>query len=97
MHAHPTPVHRKRLVDPAACGVRLGVELRMAAEQAAYGAGMCLSHWIKKLVAEAVSNFGASGNGIARNAEIHAEDKTKSAPDDLDSAYALEMEQLNDR
>ena len=55
MHRCTTPVQRTKLVDPAACGVRLGVELRAAAEQEAYRSGMCLSHWIKKVVQEAVS------------------------------------------
>jgi hypothetical protein len=58
MNACTTPVVRKRLVDPAACGVRLGVELRAAAEREAYQAGMCLSHWIKRLVQDAIASGG---------------------------------------
>jgi hypothetical protein len=54
------PIHRKPLVDPAACGVRLGVQLRSAAEQLAWSQGLCLSHWIKRLVEDFVAN--AKGN-----------------------------------
>lgn len=50
MGTHLAPIHRKPLVDPAACGVRLGIELRAAAEQLAWNEGLCLSHWIKRLV-----------------------------------------------
>lgn len=54
MHVCTTPVGRKRLLDPGACGVRLGLELRVAAERQAYSEGMVLSHWIRKVVQEAV-------------------------------------------
>ncbi len=54
MHVCTTPVGRKRLLDPGACGVRLGVELRADAERQAYSEGMVLSHWIRKVVQEAV-------------------------------------------
>ncbi len=56
MHARLTPIDQKSLADPAACGVRLGVELRAAAEREAYDQRMWLSHWIKRLVPDAVSN-----------------------------------------
>jgi hypothetical protein len=62
MHECTTPVMRKRLADPAACGVRLGVQLRADAEQEAYLSGMCLSHWIKQVVQEALRNFTYAKN-----------------------------------
>ena len=95
MHARPTPVHRKRLIDPAACGVRLGVQLRAAAEQEAYGAGMCLSHWIKKIVQEAVSKSVHSHPQTSDYVgEYQYELKPDSASGELESAFAKEMEKM---
>ncbi len=98
VHACTTPVHRKRLVDPAACGVRLGVELRAAAEQEASRLGMCLSHWIKKAVEEAISR-SAVHDGTRRGDEpnLPLRPETKSVGTELDRAYEREMEKLNDR
>ena len=93
MHSCTTPVLRKRLVDPAACGVRLGVELRTAAEQEAYGSGMCLSHWIKKVVEEALSNSArrrVKSLDIAYEVTTEPEsDPVKSA---LDAAFAADQQ-----
>jgi hypothetical protein len=98
MHARSTPVRRKPLVDPAACGVRLGVELRAAAEQEAYDCGMCLSHWIKKVVDEAVSK---SKYRRGRSTGIAIKDPTRtdvnSGRNDFDSEFAREMGKLNDK
>jgi hypothetical protein len=98
MHTRLTPVHRKHLADPAACGVRLGVELRAAAEQAAYSSGMCLSHWIKRVVEEALSKSGrARKEHPELNQEVTTEPQSDSAKNELNSEFAKEMEKLNDR
>jgi len=98
MHTRLTPVHRKNLADPAACGVRLGVELRAAAEQAAYSSGMCLSHWIKWVVEEALSKSGrARKEHPALNHGVTTEPQSDSPKKELNSEFAKEMEKLNDR
>jgi hypothetical protein len=98
MHDHATPVRRKLLVDPAACGVRLGVELRAAAEQAAYGSGMCLSHWIKRVVEEALSKSrGPRRRHFKMSQEVTTEPQSDSPKGELNSEFAEEMEKLNDR
>jgi hypothetical protein len=98
MHTRLTPVHRKNLADPAACGVRLGVELRAAAEQAAYSSGMCLSHWIKRIVEEALSNSGRLRKGHSElSQEVTREPQSDRTEDELNSEFAEEMEKLNDR
>jgi hypothetical protein len=89
---------RKRLADPAACGIRLGVELRAAAEREAYLSGMCLSHWIKALVQEAVRHSGG-------NSETKPHDSNKTLPafapnsdvSGLKSAFRKEMEKMHER
>ncbi len=91
------PVRRQRArVDPAACGVRLGIALREAAENEASRAGMCLSHWIKRLVENALNTPNASAND-RNEAEIS---RQNNSPNDalrieLDSAYNEKMEELN--
>jgi hypothetical protein len=98
MHAQLTPMHRKNLADPAACGVRLGVELRAEAEQAAYGAGMCLSHWIKGVVEKALSNSDRSRIKQSRLSQgVTNEPQVDSTEHKLNSEFAEEMEKLNDR
>jgi hypothetical protein len=98
MHARLTPIRRKHLADPAACGVRLGIELREAAEREAYALGMCLSHWIKKVVEEAVSisnrKNSASVPDIRRLGGSLEDSSVKSQ---LNTAFEQEMEKLNDR
>ena len=98
MHECTTPVMRKKLADPAACGIRLGVELRAAAEQEAYRSGMCLSHWIKQLVQEAVH---CSGRYAAKKLRVtnanFAVPTSDSGVSSLKSAYQKEMEKLHDR
>lgn len=74
MGTHSTPIHRKPLVDPAACGVRLGVELRAAAEQLAWSEGLCLSHWIKRLVEEFVAK---ASEDLDADLTIHPKRETK--------------------
>lgn len=96
MHALQDRIRNRTLVDPAACGVRLGIELREAAEREAKSAGMCLSHWIKQVVEGALK---ASG----KTQSIEHEQKHKPAvtePDNalnaaFNSAFAEEMEKLN--
>lgn len=86
---------RKRLADPAACGIRLGVELRAAAEQEAYRSGMCLSHWIKRVVEEAVRLSGrhsAKRTLVANSSSVAP--RVGSNPTSLDSAYQEHMEKL---
>jgi hypothetical protein len=98
MHTQSTPVHRKRLIDPAACGVRLGVELRAAAEQQAYDSGMCLSHWIKKVVENAISKSTyRRRNSVETTPHRLLPPEPDSKGSDLDSAFAEEMEKLNDK
>jgi hypothetical protein len=98
MHAQLTPMRRKILADPAACGVRLGVELRAQAEQAAYRAGMCLSHWIKRVVEEALSQSERPrGSHLEVTQEVTTEPRSNSVKDELNSAFAEEMEELDDR
>lgn len=98
MHGGLTPLLRKRLVDPAACGVRLGVELRAAAEREAYGSGMCLSHWIKKLVEQALTKSPRFRKGhLEISQHIAAKPQSDLPEDELDSEFAQEMEKLNDR
>jgi|SRR5215469_3665885 len=98
MHGQGTPVIRKKLVDPAACGVRLGLELRAAAERAAYGSGMCLSHWIKGVVEEALFQSASSRRNNLKVTN-RDEEETQSDPIavELNTKYAEEMEKLNDR
>jgi len=98
MHTQLTPVRRKTLADPAACGVRLGVELRAAAEQAAYSSGMCLSHWIKRLVEQAVGkSFRTHRAHLNASERIATEPRSDSPKSELDSEFAEEMGKLNDR
>lgn len=95
MHACTTPIQRKRLVDPAACGVRLGVRLRAEAEKEAYGSGMCLSHWIKQvvemaIVASRIKRSTTDETEILRELNTHG-DPLQLA---LDSSYNKKMEEL---
>jgi len=96
MHDFSASIGRRNLVDPAACGVRLGIELRAAAEREANSAGMCLSHWIKQVVRNAVK-ASRTRKGANSDAEIQGKtgqqnDAVKSA---LDTAFTEEMEKLN--
>jgi hypothetical protein len=83
------------LIDPAACGVRLGVELRAAAEQEASSAGICLSHWIRQLVEHAVKASNAPQATQARveiqPIKFQPKDALQSA---LNAAYTEKMEEL---
>jgi hypothetical protein len=97
MNACTTPIVRKRLVDPAACGVRLGVELRAAAEREAYQAGMCLSHWIKRLVQDAIGSVAREADRKKDEFNPSLQPKSDSSNRELDSAFQREMEKLNDR
>lgn len=98
MHVCTTPIMRKKLADPAACGVRLGVELRAAAEQEAYRSGMCLSHWIKRIVQEAVRRSGREkSNKTHVTNTSSAAQSVGSDPTSLESAFQREMEKLNER
>lgn len=54
MHKYRKPKSRRELVDGGACGVRLGLDLRAAAEREASRAGICLSHWIKRVVEDVI-------------------------------------------
>jgi hypothetical protein len=91
MHSCTTPVLRKRLVDPAACGVRLGVELRAAAEREAYRSGMCLSLWIKQVVEEALTRISR------RQGDAEPVRESNLAKRGLETEFAKDMEKLNDR
>jgi len=95
MHARQIPLHRKHLTDPAACGVRLGIELREAAELEAYSSGMCLSHWIKGVVQEALSKSSVENQN--KNADELQHKPNNKENKELDEAYRLEMEKLNVR
>lgn len=97
MHSQTTPVGRKRLVDPAACGIRLGVELRAAAERRAYISGMCLSHWIKHVVEEALRRDQESSLVDSSDTTAQFAKHNKSDGTELNLAYEHEMEKLNDR
>lgn len=99
MHECTTPVMRKRLADPAACGIRLGVELRAAAEREAYLSGMCLSHWIKHVVQEALRNSRRQKvkGPVIKNAHSRlsgTEFSVTPAESTFESAYEKEMEKL---
>jgi hypothetical protein len=78
--------------------VRLGISLRVAAEQAAFAEGMCLSHWIRQVVEQAVSKSGQKRRKNVGAAFKHSmagkENATATA---LDSAFDEEMEGLNDK
>jgi hypothetical protein len=98
MHVCTTPVGRKRLLDPGACGVRLGVELRTAAERQAYSEGMVLSHWIRKVVLEAVRRSQGQKNRVqGSNSTEISESEPILIETDLDRDFQREMEKLNDR
>lgn len=97
MDACTTPIQRKRLVDPAACGVRLGVELRAAAEREAYQSGMCLSHWIKRVVQDAIRPGGREADRNRNEFKPSPEPESNSSNRGFDSAFQLEMEKLNDK
>jgi hypothetical protein len=73
--------------------VRLGVGLRAAAERAAYRSGMCLSHWIKKVVEEAVVRSGEDAGHFQKFPDA----VPNPVETELDSAFRQEMEKLNDR
>ncbi len=92
MHRVSTPVNRKRLVDPAACGVRLGVDLREAAEKRAYSSGMCLSHWIKATVAAALNGTHDIENYLSDKTNVIQRERSA-----FDAAYEREMEELDDK
>jgi hypothetical protein len=99
MHECMTPVMRKRLADPAACGVRLGVQLRADAEQEAYLSGMCLSHWIKHVVQEALRNSRTQKvkepNATSSNFVISGVESDVTSPEStFESAYRKEMEEF---
>lgn len=97
LNACTTPIQRKRLVDPAACGVRLGVELRAAAEREAYQSGMCLSHWIKRVVQDAIRSDGREADRNKNEFKPSPEPKSDSSNSEFDSAFQRDMEKLNDR
>ena len=97
MHVCTTPIHRKRLVDPAACGVRLGMELRAAAEREAYQSGMCLSHWIKRVVQDAIGSGERETDRNKNDFKPSPEPKPDSLNNQLNSAFQREMEKLYDR
>ena len=97
MNACTTPIYRKRLVDPAACGVRLGVELRAAAEREAYQAGMCLSHWIKRVVQDAIRHVGREATSNKNEFKASVEPIPDSSNREINSAFQREMEKLYDK
>jgi len=101
MHKVPGLVHaRRRLVDPAACGVRLGVELRTRAERLAHQSGVRLSVWIRHLVEEAVSKSSSRApitTTPTSPAPLPRRPPSTSDNDDLDRAFKKEMEKLYDR
>ena len=97
MDACTTPIQRKRLVDPAACGVRLGVELRAAAEREAYQSGMCLSHWIKRVVQDAIRPGGREKERDENEFKPRVEPKSDLSNHGLDSAFQRDMEKLYDK
>ena len=96
MHGSPKRVRTKTLLDPGACGVRLGIDLRAAAEREASSAGICLSHWIRQVVRNAVkaSRVKEGANNVAEiQQKINQQgDVVESA---LEAAFAEEMEKLN--
>jgi hypothetical protein len=75
------PIRWRPLVDPAACGVRLGVQLRAAAEQLAWSQGLCLSHWIKRLVEDFIINAnGDVGADLPARRDGEIENESSHAP-----------------
>lgn len=89
---------RKKLADPAACGIRLGVALRAAAEQEAYRSGMCLSHWIKHVVQEAVQRPGRHSSNKTPVANSNSvAPRIGSNLTSLESAFQEEMDKLDER
>ena len=94
MHECTTPVQRKRLIDPAACGIRLGVELRAAAEREAYRSGMCLSHWIKQIVENAVQGRRENSQEQENTPVTKSRESKLNSETDFSAAYASEMEKL---
>jgi hypothetical protein len=98
MHLCTTPVGRKQLLDPGACGVRLGVELRAAAEREAYAEGMVLSHWIRKVVQEAVHRRRGQKECMQESNPIEIPvSESNITVTELDRNFQKEMEKLNDR
>jgi hypothetical protein len=95
MHGPQTRFRKRMLIDPAACGVRLGVELRAAAEQEADSAGICLSHWIRQLVEHAVKASKplqeTKAEPAIQQVRFQPKDALQSA---LTAAYAEKMEEL---
>jgi len=95
----------KWLADPGSCGVRLGRELRMAAEREAHRSELCLSHWIKRTVAEKLGFVsGQESNrkqaqraaaSAASSVPLSIETSQPTAPG-LDSEYSKHMEKLNE-
>jgi hypothetical protein len=78
--------------------VRLGVELRVAAERQAYSEGMVLSHWIRKVVQEAVHRSQEQKDHVqgSKPTEIPVSEPN-FIETDLDRDFQREMEKLNDR
>ena len=98
MHVCTTPVGRKHLLDPGACGVRLGVELRADAERQAYSEGMVLSLWIRKVVQEAVRRSKEQKDHLQENepTEIPVSEPN-SFKTGADRDFQRDMENANDR
>ncbi|MGH9715636.1 MAG: hypothetical protein ACRD4R_02755 [Candidatus Acidiferrales bacterium] len=74
------------LLDPAAFGVRLGVNLRAAAEIEARRAGVPLSVWVRLLVQERLREV------VIPNAK--AEEHKSETSVEFEAAYAAEMGKL---
>jgi len=98
VHRTAVPNPSKKRVDPGSCGVRLGSDLRATAEQEARRCGLCLSHWIKQIVEDAIK-------GVAKK-PVHRPTETPntsgppeiiSGSSELDSAFRRDMEELYDR
>jgi hypothetical protein len=78
-------------------GPVIGVELRAAAERQAYRSGMCLSHWIKQIVEDAVQRNSSESQGPENTGVTSAAHATVGAGSELNTAYAKEMEKLYDK
>jgi hypothetical protein len=98
MHVCTTPVGHKHLLDPGACRVRLGIELRADAEQQAYSEGMVLSLWIRKVVQEAVRRSKEQKDRLQENeaTEIPVPEPN-SFKTDADREFQRNTENANDR
>ena len=58
---------------------------------------MCLSHWIKRLVQEAIASSGREADSKKGEFKSSLQPKSDSSNHELDSAFQREMEKLNDR